>query len=123
MRGLPEALLFGEVQFAIGSDERSRPVEHQCRVMAAPCFHILNDCAADESDPNLASGLAHRSMTRAGRRFGLVILDQFAGWRPDIERKLRQHGEICSSGSRLLQHLAQLAGTPVGENHPDQSNI
>ena len=23
----------------------------------------------------------------------------------------------------LRQHLAQLAGTPVGENHPDQSNI
>jgi len=91
--------------------------------MTAPCLRILNDCAADESDPNFASGIAHRLMTGTGRRFGLVILEHFAGWRPHIERKLRQHGEICSSGSRLLQHLAQLAGTPVGENHPDQSNI
>src|SRR5438105_11961036 len=48
MRGLPEALLLGEVQFAIGPDEHTRPVEHQCRVMTAPCLRILNDCAADD---------------------------------------------------------------------------
>ena len=88
--------------------------------MTARRLWIANDRAADESNTNLACRITHGAMTRAGGRFHLVILADFASRRPSIERNLRQYRKLCPLGVRPLQRVAQAAnGIAVGEHHPD----
>ena len=120
MRSLPEAFLFRKVKFAIGTDKLTRSVESERCIVTPPRLRITNDRAADESDTNLACRITHGAMTRAGGRFHLVILADFASRRPSIERNLRQYRKLCPLGVRPLQRVAQAAnGIAVGEHHPD----
>jgi hypothetical protein len=73
MPDLPEAVLFGQMEFPVAPDVGASAVEDQRRVVTAPAGGFSNDGAPNHSETSLSRCRGQRLMPWAGRWFGIGV--------------------------------------------------